>query len=167
MSAMTLISTVKKHINTLSEKYRRRRLPKEAQDRHEFIDNLEMEMMSLPQIECPVEHVFTPGLYTRITTLPKGTILTSEIHKTEHPFFVLEGVVEVVNVETGEKVLYAAPCFGVTKPYTRRILNVLEKTIWATCHVTKETNVEKIGDKILVQRDDVISQYKNTKTLKS
>ena len=164
-----MLELIKKHINNLSERLRRKRLPKEAQDRHDIIDDLEKEMALVEQIECPTEDIFTPGLYTRVIKLPKGTVLTSEIHKFEHPFFILDGVVEVINIETGEKVLYSAPFLGITMPYTRRLLNVIEETIWVTCHVTNETNVEKIGKKILVQRDTVVPQYKlnKTKTLQS
>ena len=126
-------------------------------------------MNELAQVDCPIRDVFTPGLYTRIITLPKGTLLTSEIHKTEHPFLILQGVVEVANVETGDTEILRAPYIGITKPYTRRVLNVIEETVWATSHVTKETDVEKIGKKILVQRDNVVPHYQreNNKILQS
>lgn len=72
----------------------------------------------------------------------------------------MKGKVAVANVDTGETVVYEAPFVGVTKPNTRRVLNVIEETVWATSHVTEETDVEKIGEQILEQRDNVIPQYK-------
>jgi len=132
-----------------------------ATDRHKRVDELEQELAKHPQVMCPVQHLFTLGLYTRIITMPAGILVTSEIHKTEHPFFILKGVVEVGNVETGEKKIYEAPYVGVTKPNTRRVLYVIEETIWATSHVTEETDPVKIGEKILEQRDNGITpQYK-------
>lgn len=130
------------------------------EERGARVDAIEQEMAKHPQVHCPVKHIFTKGLYTRIITLPAGTLLTSEIHKTEHPFFIMSGVVEVAYVDSGETVMYEGPCLGVTKPNTRRVLNVLEETVWATCHVTNETDPEKIGEKILVQDRPIKGQYK-------
>jgi hypothetical protein len=160
---------IRKYISKLSERFRRNRLPKDAQDRYEAVDKIEQEMMKHEQVICPIENIFTPGLYTRVITVPTGTLLTTEIHKTEHPFFMLKGICEVVDVETGKTTLLKAPHIGVTQPYTRRVINVIEETIWATAHVTDETDIEKIGDKIVVQRDNVLSQYKlnENKTLHS
>ena len=92
--------------------------------------------------------------------MPADTVVTSEIHKTEHPFFILKGKVIVGDVSTGATEAYEAPYIGVTKPNTRRVLHVLEETVWATSHVTDETDVEKIGDSILEQRDNIIPHYK-------
>ena len=155
-----VVKLLKKYVAKWSEKWRRSKLPMEAQSRYDRVDELESDLAKMEQFHFPVQDVFTPGLYTRIITMPKGSFLTSEIHKTEHPFLIMKGKVEVANVETGEVVIYEAPHVGITKPYTRRVLNVIEDTVWATSHVTKETDVEKIGDKILVQRDNVVPQYK-------
>jgi len=128
--------------------------------RHKKLDAIEQEMAKMPQITCPIDNLFTPNLYTRICNIPKGTFLTSENHKTEHPFFIMSGRIQVANIETNEAVIYEAPFIGVTKPNTRRMLYALEDTVWATCHVTTETDIEKIGEQILEQRDTVVPQYK-------
>lgn len=135
--------------------------------RHRKLDAIEKEMALLPQITCPIDDLFTPNLYTRICNIPKGTFLTSEIHKTEHPFFIMAGRIQVVNVETNDAVIYEAPFIGVTKPNTRRMLYALEDTVWATCHVTQETDVEKIGEAILEQRDHLVPQYKISNQFKT
>ena len=132
---------------------------RKARKRHLLLDKVEREIADCEQVVCPVQDVFTPNLYTRITTVPKDTVFTSEIHKTEHPFFLLKGTIRIVNVETGEAAIYIAPCVGVTKPNTRRLCHAIEEVVWATAHVTEETDVVKIGEQILVQRD-IIPQYK-------
>jgi len=80
----------------------------------------------------------TPGLYTRQITLPAGTLLTSCIHKTCHPFFILEGAIQVSNIIGNTNELYTTGYRGITLPGTRRVLYTHEKTVWVTCHSTNK-----------------------------
>lgn len=113
----------------------------------EQINRLEQAMAQLPQQTCPLTHTFTPGLYTRTILMPAGTKLTSRIHLYEHPFVISKGVVRVRDGD-GEWVTLSAPHVGITKPGTRRILDVIEDTVWSTFHVTNETDPEKIVEAV-------------------
>lgn len=113
----------------------------------EQINRLEQAMAQLPQQLCPLTHTFTPGLYTRTILMPAGTKLTSRIHLYEHPFVISKGTVRVRDGD-GEWVTFRAPHVGVTKPGTRRILDVIEDTVWSTFHVTTETDPDKIVDAV-------------------
>ena len=59
------------------------------------IDVLELALITDGEpIVCPVKHTFTPGFYIREIFMPKGVdgkvnIVTSRVHNTFHPFFVL------------------------------------------------------------------------------
>ena len=108
------------------------------------IDAFEAQAAGLPQVELPVRHLFTPGLYTRQIFMPAGTLLTSRIHLFEHPFIIAAGIVSVWGDETGWQT-YRAPYLGVTLPATRRVLYIHEDTTWLTSHVTTETDPDKIG----------------------
>jgi hypothetical protein len=88
----------------------------------------------------PVRHIFTPGLYARELTIPKGGVLTSEIHKWEHPFVVSQGCLTVYG-DGVDPVTIHAPYIGITMPGTRRIGFAHEDTIWTTFHVTEETDL--------------------------
>lgn len=100
------------------------------------IDQLEQVMLeNAPMVDCPLNHKFTPGLYIREVFMPKGTLITSQIHKTCHPFFILKGCVSVFSENDGEQLL-RAPYSGITMPGTRRVLKIHEDTIWITCHPT-------------------------------
>jgi hypothetical protein len=98
--------------------------------------------------------VFTPvpghpelHLCSREITMPAGILLTSYIHLHEHPFNISKGVVAVWNNETGWEVL-RAPCLGVTMPGTRRLLYIIEETVWTTCHVTRQTDPDAMVEEI-------------------
>lgn len=120
------------------------RINSEAWDQ---INRLEQAMAQLPQQNCPLSHTFTPGLYTRTILMPAGTKLTSRIHLYEHPFVISKGAVRVRDGD-GEWMTFRAPHVGITKPGTRRILDVIEDTVWSTFHVTNETDPEKIVDAV-------------------
>lgn len=112
------------------------------------LDEVEEIHGALPQVDCPVRHAFTPGLYIREITMPAGTVVTSAIHKTRHPFIISKGRVRVVS-ETEGAVEYEAPHRGITEPGTRRLLLVIEETVWTTFHATDLTDVAEIAKEIL------------------
>ena len=96
----------------------------------------------------PVTHHFTPGLYSREIFMPAGAVVVSKIHRTEHPFVVSKGRCLVYrNQNEWDRI--EAPYFGVTKPGTRRVLLILEDTIWTTFHPTELTDVAEIEAAII------------------
>jgi len=101
-------------------------------DRRQAIDHLESEMAKLPQVEQPLEHHFTEGLYGREIFNPKDSIIVTKIHKAPNFSFLLKGKLSVVT-EDGVDVI-EAPMFFVTKPGTKRVLYSHEDTIFMTVH---------------------------------
>ncbi len=98
---------------------------------------------------CPLKHTFGDGLYIREITMPKGCLLTSKLHKTTHPYFVLSGDVSVMTPDGPIRII--APYSGITKAGTKRILYIHEETVWVTVHATKETDLEKIEDELIAK----------------
>jgi len=129
-----------------------------------IIDELEatliQEVDSL--IEASLIHRFTDGMYIREIYMPAGSLWTSKIHKTEHPYVVSLGKA-AVSIDAQEWNEIKAPYTGITKPGTRRVLYIIEDCIWTTFHKVEGVNfefnylnkdeinkiVEEIEDKIL------------------
>lgn len=120
------------------------------------IDELESAMLTnFTQVDCPLEHIFTDGLYVRKITMPKGALITSKIHKTQHQFFILKG--EVIVWVDGVETILKAPYVGITEPGTRRVLYILKKCIWATSHPNPDNEtVEQIEERILEKHDNLL-----------
>jgi len=119
--------------------------------------DVESKMAAIPgalfEDDCaPLKHTFVDGAYVREITMPKGMLLTSKIHKICHPYFVLRGDVSVLTEKGVQRI--KAPFSGVTQPGTKRILYMHEETVWATVHVTKETDLKKIEDEIIAKTFD-------------
>lgn len=96
-----------------------------------------------PTVELEVMHRFTPGLYSRTIFMPKGTLLTSKIHRTHHQFLISKGVLEIWTPAEGW-LTYVAPHLGETLPGTRRGLRIHEDTVFTTFHPTNLTTVEEV-----------------------
>ena len=116
------------------------------------IDLLEIETARVPQVDCPTIHRFAGGIYIRETSAPAGTLVTTKIHLTEHPFMILKGDVTVWT-EDGGAIRLKAPFCGVTPVGARRVAYVHEDTVWVTFHATEDTDVERIERTLFLDYD--------------
>ena len=90
----------------------------------------------------PLKHHFEGGLYTREIFMPKGQLISTGIHKKEHPYFILKGDISVLTSEGIKRI--KAPHNGITKPGTKRLIYMHEDSIWITVHATDKTTVEDV-----------------------
>jgi hypothetical protein len=114
------------------------------------LNQADIELLNYPPAECPLIHRFTPGMYIREIHMAKGTLLTTLLHLTTHPFFVLKGDVSVWYHDMPVQ-RYVAPYTGITQAGTRRMLFAHEDTVWTTCHVTDLTDPDEIAESITSQ----------------
>ncbi len=125
-----------------------------SKEENDLVDAVELELIRMVEsgefktAEFPLRHIFTEGLYAREITMYAESRLTSKIHLTDHQFIVSKGRVLVYN--GGEEIEIVAPYHGITKAGTRRVLYVLEDTIWTTFHANPNNEtVEQIENRIL------------------
>lgn len=97
---------------------------------------------------CPVKHHFAPGSYGREMTLPAGMVVVGKIHKHAHINVISKGRVQVFTEQEGVLEL-AAPCTFVSSPGTKRVVYVLEETVWTTVHVTDKTDLAEIEREVI------------------
>jgi hypothetical protein len=120
------------------------------------MDEIEATMcQNFELLTLPLVHRFTNGLYIRELAIPKGTMLTSKTHKTQHQFILLKGVISVWDND-GTETLLSAPYCGITESFTRRIAYAWDDCIWSTCHANPE-------NKSLKELElDLFEDYENT-----
>ena len=113
-----------------------------------LILNEEMRKLdgAVTNLDQNLTHQFTPHMYIRTITMPKGMVVVTKIHKTEHPYFILKGDVSVLTEEGTVRI--KAPYQGITKAGTIRIIYNHEETVWVTVHSTDLTDVDEIVDDI-------------------
>lgn len=113
------------------------------------VDNFEL-------IDLPLVHRFPEGMYVREIFMPKGSIVTSRVHKYESPFFITQGDVSVFTEGEEGIARYVAPFTGITKPGTRRVLYMHEDTVWITVHLNpeNETDPEKLVQTLTIPHEN-------------
>lgn len=140
---------------------------KQFKDYNELVDALEKKMSdTLPSVQLPLAHTITPGLYTREMFAPKGSLIVSKIHVTDHQFIVSQGRLLVFDEYTNQWSEIKAPFRGITRKGTRRIGYVLEDIVWTTMHATslvedKEYTQEEFVELISKIEDDIIEKRDN------
>ena len=133
------------------------------------IDELELAMVeNLELIDCPLVHRFTDGMYIREIFMPKGSLITSKIHLTEHPFTISKGSA-LVCIDGNDWQLFEAPYTGVTKTGTRRVLYITEDCVWTTYHLNSDNqqDVNKIEERIIEKHTNELLDYNKINELKN
>ena len=105
------------------------------------IDKVEAHMLTLPQAECPVEHIFGPGIYIRQVVMPAGAIVMGHHHKIPSLNMVLSG--RLALLEDGVRREIAAP-YIFTSQEGRKVAYVLEECVFQNIYATTETDIEKL-----------------------
>jgi hypothetical protein len=121
------------------------------------MDIFESEIAKMPQVELPLMHRFTDGMYIRTIFMPAGAVVTSRTHKTQHPFVITKGACEIVK-EDGTREIFTAPHIGITEPGTRRVFLVLKDLELTTFHVTDQTDPDEIADTITESHNDLLPE---------
>lgn len=108
------------------------------------VDRLEKSMYAMPQAECPVRHLFAPGMYAREISIPKGVTLVGAVHKTENLAVLSKGVLELVTDDG--TVTIEAPCTVTIKPGTKNAALALEDAVWTNFlpNPDNETDTDKL-----------------------
>jgi hypothetical protein len=99
----------------------------------EKIERLEASMLALPQVECPVEHIFGPGLYIRQGVIPAGALVVGHRHKFAHTNILLRGSM-VLATEEGVRTIHA-PMVWIAPP-SRKVFLVLEEILLQNLYPT-------------------------------
>lgn len=112
---------------------------------------IETEMLKREQLDLPVKHYFSQGVYARELFIPKGTTLTGKIHKYQQLNIMSKGDMSVLTEDGVVRV--QAPFTIVSPPGTKRIAYAHEDTVWTTIHGTEETDLEKIEAQFIAQSE--------------
>lgn len=103
-------------------------------------------------------HHFTPGMYIRECRIPAGYTLVTKIHKTTHPFMVVEGACVVGSLADGPQEILA-PHFGITKIGTRRIIETITPVRWFTFHPTELTDPVEIEKTLIEEHSNAVETW--------
>lgn len=123
---------------------------------------LQAEVANLPEVDCPLQHIFAPDIYVRTIFIPAGTCIVGKIHKHAHANILSSGKVTVVTEEGGMEYL-EGPVQMVSQPGTKRAVYAITDVVWTTIHPnpTNTTNVAEIEEYTIAKTYEEYTQMKN------
>jgi len=92
------------------------------------IERAEAELLELPQAECPLRHIFAPGLVVREVTMPAGALVIGHTHREADLNIMLTGRLTLLQQDGTLKELRAPQTF-IGAP-GRKIAYIHETVIW-------------------------------------
>lgn len=116
-------------------------------------NTLVQELSQLPQVEMPVKHHFTDGLYTRETFMPAGSFAIGKVHRFRVTNILIKGHISVVNGDETKE--YIAPCIFESEAGVSKMAYFHEDTIWLNCHPTTETDIDKIEQLVIISEEEL------------
>jgi len=99
------------------------------------IHELEATMLQLPQQNIEIRHQFSGGMYARSMLAPAGSLIVGEIYKKAHYVVLAFGWVTVVTETEGEQ-HFRAPAMWAAPVGAKRVIRVIEDTLWTTVVAT-------------------------------
>lgn len=110
-----------------------------------------MACLDMPQVPCPVQHHFGPGIYVREVHIPAGTFSIGHHQKTEHLNLLLKGRVIMINLD-GSTYELVAPVLYTSSP-GRKMGYIKEDMVWLNIYATSETDVNLLEQTYIDKSD--------------
>lgn len=125
------------------------------------IIRLEAHLMTMDseQLEIETKHHFSNGIYAREVFIPKGTLLTGKIHKTEHLNILSKGDVSVLT-EFGPERIVAHNTF-ISQPWTKRVVYAHEDSIWTVLHATNAKTPDEAEEILIAKNYDELEKIES------
>lgn len=105
----------------------------------------------LEPAECPVEHFFSQGVYSRVMHIPKGVVVVGKIHKTRNQLTMLAGEATIVD-DDGEPQRVRAPHIWISEPGVQRAVIAHTPCCFMSTHGTELTDVDEI-ERVFIAQD--------------
>ena len=115
------------------------------------MENAEVEMLSIPQVDCPVVHHFGPGICIREVFMPAGTLAIGHFQKFTHMNIMLKG--KVMIVDDGQTKVLTAPMIFNGKA-GRKIGYVIEDMVWQNIYATELKDADAVEAFFIEKSED-------------
>ena len=99
----------------------------------------------------PLKHTFTDGIYIRQMSMKKDSFVVGKIHRHNHVWFLLTGMISVV--DENNTVDHIAPCYVEAPAGSKRMIYAHEDSIWVNIHAnpTNTKDLKELEDLIIAK----------------
>lgn len=105
------------------------------------------------QLELPVKHYFSRGMYGRELFIPAGSLIVGKIHKHEHLAIQAYGDMTIWSAQEGRARLQGYHMMA-SPPGMKRVGYAHSDSMWINVHATNETDLDAL-ELELIEPDDV------------
>lgn len=124
----------------------------------EVVHNLEAVMKIMPnQVELPVSHHFSLGIYARALYIPRDCTLVGKLHKYPQLNILAQGRLSCL-IDNKIELMNAVQIIS-SPAGTKRVAYAHEDSIWITVHSTEETDVDKIEQHFIAQSEEEYLEF--------
>jgi len=116
--------------------------------------DLEKEMLKYPQIEAPVTHNFSDGVYVRELFIPADSWIMGKRHRYETCNILLKGKLSLYVGPGIPAKTIEAPLIFNSKPGVKKFAYAHTDTIFLNIHPTTETDVDKIEQEFIISEEE-------------
>lgn len=124
------------------------------------ITELKNACLELDQVECPIDHHFSDGIYSRTMKVPAGTFVIGKIHRFKTLNIMTKGKALIYTGDGQPAKEINTPFTFVSDPMERKMAFFLEDSEWINVHPTNETDLEKIEEKFIVPEEEYLIALK-------
>lgn len=130
------------------------------------IELIEAELLKLPQVDCPLVHIFVPGLYVREVFMPANSLIIGHEHLTQHLNQILTG--SAVVMMNGKPFQVEAPFTFESEPGVRKVIYIKEDMRWQTFHPNPENirDIERLSERLIVKSPSFLHYFEDMKRLR-
>ena len=99
----------------------------------------------------PLKHTFTDGIYIRQMSMKKDSFVIGKIHKHNHVWFLLTGMISVA--DENNTVDHIAPCYVEAPAGSKRMIYAHEDSIWVNIHANPSNtqDLKELEDLIIAK----------------
>lgn len=117
--------------------------------RAERIDRLTNELMGMKPAEIHVSHYFTPGVYAREITIPKGTVLVGAMHRDQNLAILSKGCMKLLTDDSTVIINAGDPPINCAAERANAAV-ALEDSVWTNFfpNPTNETDPDKLVEMV-------------------
>lgn len=127
---------------------------------------LEAHMKTMPgQVDIPVRHEFSGGIYLRTITIPAGALVMGRRHRGETCNILLRGKLAVYTAEDQPPVIIEGPLMFTTPPGSKKFAYCLEEAEFVNAFPTVETDIGKIEAEVIIPEEEYLQQEEGKKCL--